>query len=109
MAPVTPSSEIDDIFSRKAKTTTLQTNRQLSSDLKPKRRKKRRSETQTPAPEIVLDPSLQQSHASKTIRLDRSVPPKKKRKIVETKLDQDGFKDSRGMGPRKWVLCDELR
>jgi hypothetical protein len=108
MAPATPSSEIDDIFSRKAKTTTLQTSQHSSSDLKPKRRKKKRSETQTPAPEIVLDPSSQRSHASKTIRHDRSVAPKK-RKIVETKLDQDGFRDSRGTGPRKRVLCHELR
>jgi len=109
MAPATTSSEIDDIFSRKAKTTTLQTNQHSSSDLKQKRRKKKRSETQTPAAEIVLDPSLQPSHASKTIQHDRSVPPKKKRKIVDTKLDQDGFRDSRGTGPRKRVLCHELR
>ncbi|KAN0125008.1 DUF1764 domain containing protein [Russula decolorans] len=103
---ITPSSEIDDIFTRKAKTTILQANQHSSSDPKQKRRKKKRSETQNPAPkrpppEIVLDPSTQPSHASKTIRHDRSVPPKKKRKIVETKVDQDKFTDSRGTGPRR--------
>jgi hypothetical protein len=101
----TSSSEIDDIFTRKAKTAILQTNQHSRSDPKQKRRKKKRSETQNPEPkrpppEIVLDPSSQPSHASKTIRHDRSVPPKKKRKIVETKVDQDKFTDSRGTGPR---------
>ncbi len=105
----TLSSEIDDIFTRKAKTTILQVNQHSSSEPK-KKRKKRRSETQNPEPkrlipEIVLDLSTQPSHASKTIRQDRSVPPKKKRKIVETTLGQDKFRDSRGTGPRKRVLC----
>jgi hypothetical protein len=105
----TPSSEIDDIFTRKTKTTTLQTNQQSSSDPKQKRRKKKRSETQNPEPkrappEIVLDPSTQPSHTSKTIQHDRSVPPKKKRKVVETKVDQEKFTDSRGTGPRKRPL-----
>ena len=104
-----PSSEIDDIFARKAKIPTLQTNQHSSSDLKKKKRKKKRSETQTPAPEIVLDPSTQQSLAPKTIRHDRSVQPKKKRKVVETKLDQDKFRDSRGTGPRKRVFFHERR
>jgi hypothetical protein len=107
--PLAPSSEIDDIFARKAKTTILQTDQHSSSDLKQKKRKKKRSETQTPAPEIVLDPSTQQSLAPKTTRHDRSVPPKKKRKVVETKLDQVKFRDSRGTGPRKRVLCHEPR
>lgn len=107
--PLAPSSEIDDIFARKAKTTTLQSNQHSSSDLKQNKRKKKRSETQTPAPEIVLDPSTQQSLAPKTTRHDRSVPPKKKRKVVETKLDQVKFRDSRGTGPRKSVLCHEPR
>jgi hypothetical protein len=106
--PLAPSSEIDDIFARKAKTTTLQTNQSSSSDLKQKKRKKKRSHTQTPAPEIVLDPSTQPSSAPKPIPHDRSVPPKKKRKVVETKLDQVKFRDSRGTGPRKRVLCHEL-
>ena len=106
----TPSSEIDDIFTHKAKTTILQTNQHPSSDPKQKRRKKKRSETQNPEPkrpppEIVLDPSTQPSRTSKTIQHDRSVPPKKKRKIVEKKVDQDKFADSRGTGPRKRVLC----
>jgi len=106
----TPSTEIDDIFTRKAKTTIIQTNQHSSSDPKKKERKKRRSETQIPEskrppPEIVLDPSSQPSHASETIRHDHSVPPKKKKKIVETKVDQDKFTDSRGTGPRKRVLC----
>jgi hypothetical protein len=112
----TPSSEIDDIFTRKAKTTILQTNQHSSSDPKQKRRKKKRSEKQNPEPkrpppEIVLDPSTQPSHVSKTIRHDLSVPPKKKRKIVETKVDQDNFTDSRGTGPRKRVLyhCHQRR
>jgi len=103
----TPSSEIDDIFTPKAKTTILQDS---SSDPKQNGRKKKRSTTQNPEPkrqppEIVLDPSTQPSQASKTIRHDRSAPPKKKRKIVETKVDQDKFTDSRGTGPRKRVLC----
>ena len=99
----TPSSEIDDIFTRKAKSTILPS----SSDPKQKKRKKKRFETEPkrPPPEIVLDPSSQPSHASKTIRHDHTVPPKKKRKIVETKVDQDKFTDSRGTGPRKRVLC----
>jgi hypothetical protein len=102
----TPSSEIDDIFTRKAKPTILHS----SSDTKQKKRKKKRSETQNSEPkrsqpEIVLDPSSQPSHASKSIRHDRSLPSKKKRKIVETKVDQDKFTDSRGTGPRKRVLC----
>ena len=106
----TPSSEIDDIFTRKAKTTILQTNQRSSSHPKQNRRKKKRSETQIPepkrpSPEIVLDPSTQPSYASKTIRNDRSMPLKKKRKIVETKVDEDKFTDSRGTGPRKRVLC----
>jgi hypothetical protein len=106
----TPSSEIDDIFTRKAKTTIPQTNQRSSPDPKQKRRKKKRSETQNPEPkrpppEVVLDPSTQPSDASKTVRQDRSVPPKKKRKVVETKVDQDKFTDSRGTGPRKRVLC----
>lgn len=105
----TPSSEIDDIFSRKAKPTILKSNQHSASDKKQKRQKKRSSETQTPAPEIVLDPSLQQPHASKTTRHDRPVPPKKRRKLVETKPDQDKFRDSRGTGPRKRVLCHEFR
>lgn len=101
----TPSSEIDDIFTLKEKITILQTNQHSSSDPKQKRRKKKRSETQNPdlkrpPPEIVLDPSTQPFYASKT-----SMPPKKKRKVVETKVDQDKFTDSRGTGPRKRVLC----
>lgn len=99
----TPSSEIDDIFTCKAKTTILQTNQHSSSDHKQKRRKKKRSETQNPEPkrpppEIVLDPSTQPSH---TIRHDSAAPTKKKRKIVETKVDQEKFTDSRGTGPRR--------
>jgi hypothetical protein len=102
----TSSSEIDDIFTRKAKTTILHS----STDPKQKKRKKKRSETQNtelkrPPPEIVLDPSTQPSHASETVRHDRSVPPKKKRKIVEKKVDQDKFTDSRGTGPRKAQAC----
>ena len=105
MGLTTPSSEIDDIFSRKAKPTILKSNQHSASDKKQKRQKKKRTETQTPAPEIVLDPSLQQPHASETTRQGRPVPPKKKRKLVETKPDQDKFRDSRGTGPRKRVLC----
>jgi hypothetical protein len=109
----TLSSEIDDIFTRKAETRAIQTTNQPSnSNPKQKRRKKKRSETQTaerkrPAPEIVLDPSTtRQSHAptSKTTSHDRPVPSRKKRKLIETKFDQENFGDSRGTGPRKRVL-----
>jgi len=106
----TPSaSEIDDIFTRKAETVTSKTNQHDSSSaLKRKKRKKKSTQTQLaepkrPAPEIVLDPS------SKTISHDRSVPPSKKQKVVETKSDQDKFRDSRGTGPRKPIpSCHEL-
>jgi hypothetical protein len=102
----TPSSEIDDIFTRKAETAIVQA---LSSNLKQKRRKKkiseiRPAEPKAPTPEIVLDPSTQQQlHAptSKTISHHRLEQPKKKRKVVETKSDEVKFKDSRGTGPRK--------
>jgi hypothetical protein len=103
----TPSSEIDDIFTRKEKSTILHS----SSDPKQKKRKKKRfAETQNPEPkrsppEIVFDPSTQPSHVPKTVRHDRSAPSKKKRKVVETKVDEDKFTDSRGTGPRKRVLC----
>jgi len=104
------SSEIDDIFTRKAETRTIQTTNQPSnSNPKQKSRKKKRSETQTAerkrsAPEIVLDPSTtRQSHAStsKTTSHDRPVPSRKKRKLIETKFDQEIFRDSRGTGPRR--------
>ena len=106
--PLAPSSELDDIFARKAKTTTLQTN-QSSFRSQTEEAKKKHSETQTPAPEIVLDPSTQPSSAPKSIPHDRSVPPKKKRKVVETKFDQVKFRNTRGTGPRKRILCHELR
>ncbi|KAH9968797.1 hypothetical protein BC827DRAFT_1165655 [Russula dissimulans] len=101
----TPSSEIDDIFTRKAETVTVQAS---GSNLKQKRRKKKRPETppaepNAPTPEIVLDPSTQRLHAStsKTVSHDRLEQPKKRRKVVETKSDEDKFKDSRGTGPRR--------
>lgn len=115
----TPSSEIDDIFARKTETTTLQINQHSSSNLKQKRRKKKRShspirpaELKHPAPEIVLDPSTKQSDAStsEAISHDPPVQPRKKRKIVETtKPARDKFSDSRGTGPRKHVPCHALR
>jgi hypothetical protein len=110
MTATTTSSEIDDIFSQKPTTTkTLQHSR---SNLKQKKRKHKRSQTdpKRPTPEIVLDPSIKLSHShastptSKTVSHDRSVrpmPPSKKRKLVGTKQDQEKFKDSRGTAPRK--------
>lgn len=103
----TLSSEIDDIFTRNPKPTIIHSG---SHPKQNKRKKRKRSETQNPEPkrpppEIVLDPSSQPSHASKTIRHDHPVPSKKKRKIVETDVDEDKFTDSRGKGPRKHVLC----
>jgi len=100
-----PSSEIDDIFTRKAETVTIQAS---TSNLKQKRRKKKfterpLAEPKAPTPEIVLDPSTQRPHASasKTVSHDRLEQPKKKRKVVETISDDVKFKDSRGRGPRK--------
>jgi hypothetical protein len=105
----TSTSEIDDIFSHKP--TTTKGSQHSRSNLEQKKRKNKRSQTQLadpkrPTPEIVLDPSIKLSHAStpKTVSHDRSVrpiPPSKRRKLVETKQDQDKFKDSRGTAPRK--------
>jgi hypothetical protein len=105
----TSSSEIDDIFSRKA--AIPQISQHSSSNYKQKKRKNKRSQTQPakskrPPPEIVLDPSIQLSHhsTSKTISHDRPIRPVlpgKKRKLVETRQDQDTFRDSRGTVPRK--------
>jgi hypothetical protein len=98
-------SEIDDIFTRKAGAVTPKTN----SGLKQKKRKKKTTKTQLaepkrPAPEIILDPSTQKS-TPKTISHDRLVPPRKRQKVVETKSDQDKFRDSRGTGPRERISC----
>jgi hypothetical protein len=105
----TSSSQIDDIFSRKS---AIPENSQHSSpNYKQKKRKNNRSQTQLakskrPPPEIVLDPSIRLSHdsTSKTISHDRPVRPVlpgKKRKLVESRQDQDTFRDSRGTVPRK--------
>jgi hypothetical protein len=109
----TPSaSEIDDIFSRKAETVTPKTNHPTSSSgLKQKKRKRGGTQTQfaepkCQAPEIVLDPSTQST--SKTTSLSRTVPPRKKQKAIETKVDQDKFRDSRGTGPRKCIPTTSL-
>ena len=106
------TSEIDDIFTRKAITASPKNDQQNSSSglkqHKKKKGKKKSKPTQVaepkrPAPEIFLDPSAQQSFAStpKTISDDRPAPPRKKQKVVETKPDQEKFRDSRGTGPRK--------
>jgi hypothetical protein len=104
----TSSSEIDDIFSRKA--SIPKTAQHSCLNLKEKKRKHKRSQTQLadlkrPAPEIVFDPSLQPSHAStsKTISHDGQFRPvsSKKRKLVATKQDQVKFRDSRGAVSRK--------
>jgi len=112
----TPSaSEIDDIFTRNAITVSPKDDQQNSSSgLKQKKKKKGKkkstptqlAEPKRPAPETFLDPSAQQSYAStpKTISHDRPVPPRKKQKVVETKLDQEKFRDSRGTGPRKRII-----
>ena len=108
------ASEIDDIFTRKTITVSPANDQQNSnSGLKQKKKKRKKKSTPTqlaepkrPAPEIFLDPSAQQSYAStpKTISHDRPVPPRKKQKVVETKLDQEKFRDSRGTGPRKRII-----
>ncbi|KAI0257386.1 DUF1764-domain-containing protein [Lactifluus subvellereus] len=102
----TSSSEIDDIFSRKA--AIPKTSQHSSSNYKQKKRKNKLSQIQLakskrPPPEIVLDPSIQLSHVStsKAISHDRPGCPSKKRKLVETRQDQDKFRDSRGTVPRR--------
>jgi hypothetical protein len=105
----TPSaSEIDDIFTRKDIAVSSKNDQQNSSSgIKQKKKKGKKKSTPTQltepkraAPEILLDPSTQQS-TSKTISHDR---PRKKQKIAETKLDQEKFRDSRGTGPRKRII-----
>jgi hypothetical protein len=104
------ASEIDDIFTPKARAVTPKTNLHHStSGLEQKKRKKKAAKTQLaepkrPAPEVILDPSTQNS-TPKTTSHDRPVPPKKRRKV-----DQDKFKDSRGTGLRERIscLCREL-
>ena len=108
------TSEIDDIFTRKAITISPKNDQQISSSgLKQKKKKGKKkskptqlAEPKRPAPEIFLDPSAQQSSAPtpKTISDDRLAPPRKKQKVVETKLDQEKFRDSRGTGPRKRII-----
>jgi hypothetical protein len=103
------ASEIDDIFTRKAGTATPKANpHNPSSDFKQKKRKKKTAKTQPaepkrPAPEIIFDPSTHQAHTStsENTSQDRPVPPRKKRKVVDAKSDQDKFRDSRGTGRRK--------
>jgi len=108
------ASEIDDIFTRKAITTSPKSDQQdSSSGLKQKKKKKGKkkstltqlAEPKRPAPETFLDPSAQQPYAStpKTISHDRPDPPRKKQKVVDTKRDQEKFRDSRGTGPRKRI------
>ena len=106
----TPSaSEIDDIFTRKDIAVSPKKGQQNSSSgFKQKKKGKKKisptqlAEPKRPAPEILLDPSTQQSTStSKTISHDR---PRKKQKIAETKLDQEKFRDSRGTGSRKRII-----
>jgi hypothetical protein len=109
------TSEIDDIFTCKAITVSQKNDQQNSSSgLKQQKKKKGKkkskptqlAEPKRPPPEIFLDPSAQQSFAPtpKTISDDRPAPPRKKQKVVETKLDQEKFRDSRGTGPRKPII-----
>jgi len=110
------ASEIDDIFTRKAGAVTPKTNpHHSSSGLEQKKRKKKTTKTQLaepkrPAPEVILDSSTQKS-TPKTTSHDRLVPLRKRQKVVETKFDQDKFRDSRGTGPRERIPCPcrELR
>jgi hypothetical protein len=101
------ASEIDDIFTSNARTVTPKVNPR--SALKQKREKKaiktQLADPKRPAPEIVFDTSAQQPGTSKTTSHDRPVPPRKRQKVVETKLVQDKFRDSRGTGPRKHFSC----
>ncbi|KAI0307971.1 hypothetical protein B0F90DRAFT_1678964 [Multifurca ochricompacta] len=98
------SSEIDDIFSRKPKSLTLQSLQ--NSTINKKKRFVKRSQThlaqsKRQAPEIVFDPSAQPSHVSTSsvVSYDRLLPPGNKKRKIE--FDQDKFRDSRGTGPRR--------
>ena len=107
-------SEIDDIFASKGKPKAISTN-QPAPDKKRKKKSKKKdkeaasasvkqptaessSSKKRPAPETVLDPSVQISQKRQKIH---PAPEKSaKSKSKKEKEDEEDFKDSRGTGPR---------
>ena len=104
-------SEIDDIFASKGKPKAIST-APVPSDKKKKKKKKNtkqptsasgqepktESSKKRPAPETVVDPSVQIPQKRQKIH---SAPVKSgKTKSKKEKEDEEDFKDSRGTGPR---------
>ncbi|OJA10794.1 hypothetical protein AZE42_00309 [Rhizopogon vesiculosus] len=105
-----PTSEIDDIFSAKGKAKAVQSLTPLPLVDEKKKKKKKKDKLyppkeidpktlkKRPAPETVVDPSSKSSTTTKRPKLDVSAssqPSHEKRK------DEDRFKDSRGIAPRR--------
>ncbi|KAJ3511210.1 hypothetical protein NMY22_g15726 [Coprinellus aureogranulatus] len=104
-------SEIDDIFASKGKA--------KAADAPPPEKKKKKSNKKAaptkpepsssqkrPAPETVVDPSVQIPQKR------QKVPPKAASKSKQDREDEEDFKDSRGTGPRRkteegWAIYKE--
>jgi hypothetical protein len=114
-----PKSEIDDIFASKGKAKATQpvASSSTASGRKKKKDKKKKRDLEAakidnepmtkkrPAPETVVDPSIQIPSAKRAkVASTTSKKPSKPSKQDSSKDDEDRFKDSRGNGPRMLLL-----
>lgn len=110
-------SEIDDIFASKGKAKAPDAVPAKESADKKKKKKKKSSKTpveeskpesssskKRPAPETVVDPSVQIPQKRQKVR----APTENAAKSKKDKEDEEDFKDSRGTGPRMCSLLPSL-